>query len=365
MSDVSHVEDVSAEAPDTSIRGELAAALVASQLDAPDTPSTPSVEPVAAPETPQPAQTASERERDEAGRFAKAAKAAQASPKTEPLTPGAVAEPAQPRTSAPPPSLKAAAKAEWDKFPPSAREELWRIEDSAQQAKAEWSQKAERLNRLDQVLAPRSERLKIVGLDEVQAIQALFAAQDFLERDPYNALAYLARQSGVDFRQFAQAMAGQQAQQPQLDPTVKALMQKVQTLESGWTQQQQAAEQAQVSVHVDHVQRFAADPANLYFENVKDRMATLLRSAPPESKMTLADAYEQAVWSDPEIRPVLLSKQQADQQAQAQAAARAKVSQAQHASGSVIGSPTPGAVQAGAPSATLRDELERNFQAAS
>lgn len=348
---------------DVSIRDELAAALAAD----------PGVQADAAQTTPPAADpakdaAAEQRARDEQGRFAKSGEAVQA-PKPDPKTPQASAVPAvapvaeatrQPRTNAPPPSLRATAKAEWNTYPPVVREEMWRLEESVQNAKAEWAPKAERLNRLDAILAPRAERFRSVGVSEDQAVGQLMAAQDYLDRDPINAIAHLARMYGVDLRGYAQGGGQQQAQQAQpgqLHPAIQqAIQQAVEPLKSALTQQQQQSEHATRSGYNDQVQAFASDPANVYFENVRGEMGELIRSGLAKD---LPDAYQKAVWANPEIRPLMLKQQQDQSAAQAQEAARAKAAQARHASGSVIGSPSPGATPGGGsnPNASVLDDL--------
>lgn len=302
--------------------------------------------------------------RDAQGRFAKAGQGADASAArtpstTEPKTPGPQDEPSAgdppARTIAPPPSWSAAAKADFDKLPQHIQNEVLKREADIERGKAQWDQKAQRLNRLDAVLQPRSERFRLSGIDEATALQALFAAQDYLERDPAGGLTYLARQYGID----PSALARQSGRQPQTgarpDPHFQALAREVETLKGALAQQQRRAQDAERSGYLDHVHAFASDPANLYFENVRERMSRLLKAG---TARDLPEAYQQAVWADPDIRPILLRQQEERYRAEAQDAARAKAAQARHASGSVTGSPAPGLAPGRAgPAPTLREEL--------
>jgi hypothetical protein len=159
---------------------------------------------------------------------------------------------------------------------------------------------------------------------------------------------------------FAGVTAPQQpggAMSPQAQPPahLEALARDVETLKGALAQQQRRDEEARLTPVVDHVEAFAADPANLYFENVRDRMSALLRAG---AATDVADAYQQATWSDPDVRQALLRQSEAGRQGQASDAARAKAAQARHASGSVTGSPSPGSSPGrGGPAPTLRDEL--------
>ncbi len=103
----------------------------------------------------------------------------------------------------------------------------------------------------------------------------------------------------------------------------------------------------------DQLGAFKSDPGNLSFENVQERMIALLQS---RTAKDFADAYQQAIWSDPDVRQALL--RQSQQQGQASDAVRAKAAQARHASGSITGSPSPGPRPGrGGPAPSLRDEL--------
>ena len=346
------------ETEELSLRDELAAALsddTAAQGAAGDTgaqaPAAPAPGASDAPAQPDP------RARDETGRFAKQDIPAKTSPEPTPLA--GAAEPGATQTIAPPPSWSATAKAEFGKLPPVIQQEVLKREADIQNGKAQWDQKAERFNALDSILAPRRERLQIAGLSEAQAVQALFAAQDMLERQPVEAIAYLARQYGVDLRQYAQPGQTPAAQQ-QVHPDLQRLFSEVNTLKGALAQQQQSATHAAQSQHIQTIAQFQADPKNIYFENVRPQMAELLRSRQAPDLQT---AYDMATWASPEIRPLLLRTQQDQVAATARAAASAKVTAARHASGSIVGSPSPGSSPVnGAPANSIRDELAQAFR---
>lgn len=299
--------------------------------------------------------------RTETGQFAKKPEAGQKSSEQQPQA-GAeqVASPA----IRPPASWSAAAKSAFAALDPIVQQEVLKREKDIEDGAAQWQTKGERLNRLDTVLAPRRERFQLAGVDEIQAIQALFAAQDLLERDPYSGLAYLARQYGVDLRRFTggmQAQPGQApAQQPQLQQLIQAAVQQsLQPFQAELSQQRQHVQQQAQAPYVAQVSAFASDPKNLYFENVRSQMIDLLQAG---RASTLEAAYDMACWSDPNIRG-LLQKQQATD---AEQAARAKADAARRAGGSTVGSPAPGSIPAGSgPAPSLREELSRAWREAS
>lgn len=373
------------EAP--SVRESLQAAL--ESADTPEVPAasvapaaevgTEIVEPVAAAEVP-PAGPA----RDATGKFAPKVQDTPAEAGAEtPATP--TAEPTEPETAKPadkepqteaipiPPSLSAAVKAQWAELPVEVRKEFGKLEGTVQNAKAEWGKKGERLNRYEEIVGPRRERWNLSGLDEFSGIQALLAAQDYLERDPVGGLNHIARSYGVDLRN----LAGQATQQrpgaegqpaptaiPELQSALQPLVQQVQTLEQKLQQSEQLIEQQKQSEAQATVDAFSAKPENIYFENVRPVVAMLIGQG---LATTLEDAYQQAIWASPEIRPLLVAEQAkasaAASQAKAQEqAARSKAQSAQRSAGSITGAPAPGAQAPAGPVGSIRDTLKAAAQ---
>jgi len=355
----SAAEPLAGEADDLSLREELAHALA----DAGEGAAAASAPPAAA----APARDA--HSRDALGRFARNGDPASPNPPLEPERPlapaKAGADPAAgpdaadaARATAPPVSWSAAAKADFQSLPEHIRKEVLKREADMERGRAQWRSSAERLNRLDAILGPRTDYIRMRGMDEAGAVQALFAAQDLLDRNPVEGLRQIARTYGVDPR--ALAMAGAPRQPPtgsgtQPPAQLTALAREVETLKGALAQQRRRTDEAHKAGVLSQVEAFAADPAHLYFENVRERMAALLRA---EAAKDVADAYQQATWSDPEIRELLLRQAQGARQGQSSDAARAKAAQARHASGSITGSPLPGPRPGrGGPAPTLRDEL--------
>lgn len=306
--------------------------------------------------------------RNELGQFVKQSDKA-AEPKTpsgEPRAGGPKApqvnlgaEPPKPEAIAPPAAWSPAAKAAFDALPPVVKSEIAKREADWNTGTAQRNQDAERLNRLHQVLAPYGQRFQLAGINEAQAVQQLLTASDYLQNDPVNALIYLARTHGVDPRQFAQVFAGAQGQQPQVPREVQQLYGEVQALKQNLDQERQAARNAQYQQMLDQVATFSQDSRHPYFENVREPMAALIETG---GASDLEDAYEKATWGHAEIRPLLIQQQLEEQQRAALEAAKAKAAQARHASGSITGSPSPGAVSGlNGSKLSLREELQKNW----
>lgn len=302
--------------------------------------------------------------RDESGRFAPKAdgETAPAAPISETAAPADPEPQATPEATRVPPSLSAAVKAQWKELPEEVRKDISKLEESVQTAKAEWGRKGERLNRLEEIIAPHKDAWAVQGLDDHQALTRLVAAEKVLRETPVQGILYLAQAYGVNLQQLVgQGGPGVQAQPaPEEHPGIRALTEQVQTLQATLAQQSQSATEANLASARAQIQEFADNPANLYFENVRDDVHDRLVNGRAQ---TLAEAYDQAIWASPEIRPHLLKAQTGSAEAAATKKAaddaqRAKAADARKASGSVTGAPTPGAgPAAAAPRANVREEL--------
>ena len=262
----------------------------------------------------------------------------------------------------PPASWSATAKAQFNALDPVIQQEVLKREKDVQSGLAQWETKGEKLNRYEAIVAPRREKLALAGLDEFKAVEALFAAQDLLERDPIGGLRYLAQQYGQGHLFSGQpgGQPQQYQQMPAFDPATHPLMQRIQTLEQGIQAQQAAQEQAKRTEVQSQIDSFASDPKNVYFENVQDQMAVLLQSGQAQN---LSDAYDMACWANPEVRGLLQSDLKKSAEAEAISSARAKAEKARTLGGSVTGSPAPGGSVAG-PGSDSKAPIEDDVRAA-
>lgn len=237
----------------------------------------------------------------------------------------AVAEPAKQLAIRAPASWSPAAKATFDKLPPEVQQAVAKREQEIDHGLRRKSEEVKRYEPLEQVLAPRRALWAAQGLDEVQAVKTLLAAQDLLEKNPMQGLEFLAKSYGVSLN-TAQPQQGQ-AYQPQPAPDSHP---EIATLKQQLLDLQSQVQTAQTAPIVSQVEAFQNDPANLYFENVRDDMAVLLKNG---KATDLKEAYEMACWMRPDIRPFLQTTQVPAVPTQDKAA------QARRAAVSVTGSP--------------------------
>jgi hypothetical protein len=257
----------------------------------------------------------------------------------------AVADPAVKLAIRAPASWSPAAKATFDKLPPEVQQAVAKREQEIDHGLRRKSEEVKRYEPLEQVLAPRRAQWAAQGMDEVHAVKTLLAAQDLLEKNPMQGLEFLARSYGVNLNTAQPQGQPYQAQPaPDSHPEIAALKQQLQVLQS----QVQTAQTAPI---VSQIEAFQNDPANLYFENVRDDMAVLLHNGKASD---LKEAYEMACWMRPDIRPFL-------QTAQAPAVpVQEKVAQAKRAAVSVTGS--PGQSRIPKSNGTIEDDIRAAFE---
>ncbi len=239
----------------------------------------------------------------------------------------AVADPAVKLAIRAPASWSPAAKATFDKLPPEVQQAVAKREQEIDHGLRRKSEEVKRYEPLEQIIAPRRAVWAAQGMDETTAIKTLLAAQDLLERDPKQGLEFLARSYGVNIASLSAQPQGQPYQaQPARDshPEIAALKQQLQVLQS----QVQTAQTAPI---VNQIEAFQNDPANLYFENVRDDMAVLLHNGKASD---LKEAYEMACWMRPDIRPLLQTAQPSPANV-----TQDKAAQARRAAVSVTGAP--------------------------
>jgi hypothetical protein len=246
----------------------------------------------------------------------------------------------------PPASWTPASKAKFATLDPDIQKEILKRETDVEKGFRERSQREKAFEPLEQLIAPRRAIWAAQGMDETTAIRTLLAAQDLLEKDAAQGIQFLAKSYQVDLSRLAQPQGQPYQAQPARDshPEIAALKQQLQVL-------QNQVQTAQTAPIVSQIDAFQNDPANLYFENVRDDMAVLLHNGKASD---LKEAYEMACWMRPDIRPFL-------QTAQAPAApVQDKAAQARRAAVSVTGS--PGQTRIPKSNGSIEDDIRAAFE---
>lgn len=287
-------------------------------------------------EAPEPAveETSGERERDEKGRFKPRGETAEAEAAPEKVQEPKETEPA-PELGAvaqrPPQGFSVASKAAWDELPQHVRDDIAKREQEIGVGMQRYTGLAR--------FADEAERN---GRTLQDAVTDYVNVESILRRDPVAGVEFLCQKMNFNPRALAWAMSqryganGQDAQptqnpgpqyappQQQVDPRAIA--------EYAANVVRTEFQQKQIDSDID---RFAADPKNKYFPNLRKDMAQIVNAG---KATTLQEAYEAAMWLNPEIRTILISE--ANGGANKQAAAVA--SKARNAAKAIGGSPAEG-----------------------
>jgi hypothetical protein len=196
---------------------------------------------------------------------------------------------------------------------------------------------------LDEVLDTYKPLYAARGIAPDQAMRSLFEAQKVLEERPVEAIQVLARQYGVDLRQFVQPQqppAQAQAPAQPNDPAMAAVMAEVKQLKDYIQAQQQQTVQAEDARVQESIAAFASDPKHSHFPTVRTMMGALMQAGTAKD---LATAYEMACRAHPEVFAAT-QKSAAEAKAKTDNAGKAKAAaDARNKAASVRGSvPVPG-----------------------
>lgn len=268
-----------------------------------------------------------------------------------------------------PTSWSAADREMFAKQTPEAKAWLLRRHGEMEKHFQKVTQDASRMVRmgevLDEVFKPHDAYLRQAGMTREQALRELVGWKERLDKNPADAIAYLAQISGVDLKKMIEGAAA--ADPAGESPTVKALRATVENLnaklakfENGQTMQQQNAVSSQVQSFVEEKD----DQGKLkhpYFYDVVDDMNVIIRGAKAAGKpISLQDAYDRAVRANPATHEKWLAARDADQRAKEEAERKAKAEAARKAAAANIegeGAATAVAAKTG----SVREDLEAAF----
>lgn len=262
-----------------------------------------------------------EKPRAEDGKFTKQSKAPKEVPVIEAV-----------EKSQAPQSWGAAVKSKWDALPPEVQAEISKREKDFHQAMTRNDGELSLGKEMKDVITPYMPIIQAEGGTPAKAVQSLLNTAYQLRTAPPERKAQLiheiAQTYGVDLGQIQQVQ-----QQTQLDPGMQQILSRINGIESKFTEYTTLQERQEHANVMEQISAFSADPSNVYFEQLKPSMAPLLASGQAKD---LQEAYDMACWANPEIRSILLQKQQAEEAEKR----KAEISKKKAAAVSVTGSPS-------------------------
>jgi hypothetical protein len=192
----------------------------------------------------------------------------------------------------------------WSTLPAEVQSEVERREADFHKGIEQYKGKAQFGESIERAIQPYASTLQALNITPDKAIAELMAADHRLRYgSPAEKQAYfsqLAQNYGVSL--------GEVANQPQVDPNVNYLTQQVNQLQ-GWIQNQTLmGQQKEQESLTSEIAQFASDPSHSHFESVKGYMSALLQAGQAQN---LTDAYEQAIYANPQTRALILAEQQA------------------------------------------------------
>lgn len=258
----------------------------------------------------------------------------------------------------PPVALSGAIKAKWKDLPADVRAEWKKREDDIHRQMTAQDGDLAVGRRIKEIAQPYEAIIRSEGGTVEGAFKDLLNTSYILRvgspQQKAQAVMEAIRQFNVDLTPY---FSGQENQH---NP-ISALQQEIQFLRQNQINPSAIKTQLQEEMERDRImseiQAFAANPANVHFEEVKSIMGSLIASGKARD---LREAYDSAIWSVPSIR--------AELEAQAEKAKaekkKAEMAAKKNAAASVSGSHGSASPNANAPKKSLEDELREQMQAA-
>ena len=222
-----------------------------------------------------------------------------------------------------PSSWRGEAKQHWGELPSEVRQEVMRRERHVNDVLRDSADARHFQDTFEEVVRPYASFIAADGQNPLQATQNLMQAAATLRAgtaDQKVAMAYdIIKRYGVDIQMLDSMLAGETPVpggglpgQPGAvapgDPLLQYIDQRlapvtefVDDLRDFRTNRQRALE-AEVDTEVD---TFAADPNNVFFEDVREDMAVILETAANQGRnMTISQAYDVALNMNPELAKI-------------------------------------------------------------
>lgn len=335
-----------------------------------------SPEPTASPTT-EPLTAEEQRARDALGRFTKADQV-DGKGKTPPLTEKPLTEPLKgpqltlapgtPKFEPPPRGVPPGLRSHWTGLTPEWRAHIAETHTKLGEIEQQYQPSVQFTQRFLQTIQPFQHAIQAeTGGDAIKAVAGLMDTATRLRfgtpAEKAQTVAQIIKAYGVDIETLDGALVGAAPPPGQqgVDPnTIQQAVQQALSPLMQQVQQRRAQQEQETAQRVEsEIAAFAADTKNEFFEDVRDMMADAMEVAERNGKpITLADAYQSACWLHPEIRKIMLARQQGQSaQTLTAAATRAKAAAVSVKGSAPVGSPEPSA-----PS-SVRDAIEMAIEA--
>jgi len=242
--------------------------------------------------------------RDEAGRFKEKAPVEKEEKEAvaEPVAEGEQEQAGTWTHTRPPSSWTPKAREDWDKIPEHLQKEITRREEAQARGAAQLNEQYKHAKGfVERVKEPMMEAIGPNG-DPVQHVLSMMQVEKTLRTAPmpqkFNQLMAMADQFGIPLREIINASVGEEVLRR--DNTQQAIPDAVQRELAEIRQWREQSEQQTVAYEVEQYGQSLE-----FFEDVRSDMADLIESG---KATDLTDAYEKAIWLNPDVREVMLDR---------------------------------------------------------
>lgn len=270
----------------------------------------------------------------------------------------------------PPISWEKEAKEEFKSLPVKVQQYVLRREQERDRAFQKKTEEVAQIKKsyqgLNQILTPEISSWRNLGLSPEEAIGRLIRAQKFLDSNPIEGIRKIAKSYNIDIDKLPEY-----AKSNNINPELQAVTSKVQQIEhmiQAERNQQAQAEKAALLREIELFEKEVDNEGNLvrpHYEQLQADMTPIvaaLREAHPTASVAaiLHEAYNRALWANPETREAVLREQAAKEQAKRIEETKKKAVQAKKAGSSITGAPS--GISKAKPSGSIRDSLERAWE---
>lgn len=253
--------------------------------------------------------------------------------------------------------------AAWATLPEPVRAEIHKREQDMYAGIEQYKEGANFAWQVHGLFKPYEQVMQQLGIGPQQVLPGLVQAHGTLslgsEDQKLSLLGQLIKDYAIPVpKLLAQLTGGALTEvEPYVDPEVKALRDKLQTVESRLSAQDRAAAEARHAEVRQTVEKFASDPKNVYFADLADDIAALLRSGVTRD---IAVAYEKAMWANPVTR----EKEQARRAAEAESERTRKAAEAAAKAKKAMGANVRSTARSGSPTAPKATSLDETLEQA-
>jgi hypothetical protein len=226
-----------------------------------------------------------------------------------------------------PSTWKGNLKEKWATIDPDVRAEIHRREGDMLKGLEQYRGYATYAAEVAKTFQPYDAVIKASGTNQKQvlesALNSMYVLKQGSPQEKAQELLNIAATYGVQLEDITSTNDKILANQPLVDPEVERLKQENQQILSYLEQSNIEKQQATMQTYEAELNEFATDPANKYFDEVREEMARIFASS--QDELSLKEVYDNAVWANPVTREKLIAEQrEAERRSAAEKAAAAK-----------------------------------------